>query len=217
MEFKDLDFKHKLEHIWEYYKIPIFGTIFAVIVVISLFDHWVLHPDPELYCGIAVYGPHVESEKLTALDDLLTQKNVEPGVNEAVITTNFFFTPNGDDSVQDADMLDKFYTYLFTMQVNLFIANKEDLESCVKAEYVNPINKLISKEKLAEFDEKGYVLYTEATENKETLPYGIALTDSKLLKSFGILQDDTYYLAYIPSDDNIKKENTLKTAELLLE
>lgn len=218
MEFKDLTLKKKIEHIWEYYKLHIIGTIFITACIAMFINHTFINPDPELYCGIAIYGPHLSTEEIQKTDSYLTEKNVPPEVNEAVTTLNFFFTDGteGEDVIQDEEMLNKFYTYLYALEIDLFIGNKEDFESCVKADFIDPLTDYLPENTVRTFEEKGLVYYSKAPEDKKENAYGIEIKNSALFKSIGILQDDTYYLGFVPLEG--REEKSSKTAlEILKE
>lgn len=60
--FKDLNTKKKIEHIWEYYKGHIIGTIIAVIIIISIITT-VTRPKPPIYpVNMIVTGKMVVDE-----------------------------------------------------------------------------------------------------------------------------------------------------------
>lgn len=218
MEFKDLTFLKKIEHIWEYYKIHIIGTIFIAVCFWMFINHTFINPDPELYCGIAIYGPHLSTEETQKIDAYLTEKNVEPDVNEAVTTLNFFFTEGteGEDVLQDEDMLNKFYTYLYALEIDLFIGTKEDFENCVKADFIDPLTDHLPAPTVKTFKDKGLLYYSKAPEDEEEKAYGIEVKNSALFREINILQDDTYYIGFVPLEG--RKEKSAKTAlEILKE
>ena len=74
MEFKELTPKKKLEHIWEYYKIHIISLIAIIGVIIWGVNHFILHPEPTVCCGVAVYGNRVT---LNSLELLMSLNNDE--------------------------------------------------------------------------------------------------------------------------------------------
>lgn len=216
MKFKDMTPKQKAEHIWEYYKIHIFAVICTAALAAYLIYRFFINPMPGMYVGIAVYGPHLSAEETEAFNAYLNEHVIDPNLNEAVDTVNFFFTEGSgsEDKIQDSDMLEKFYTYLYSTQLDIFIGTEEDLRSCVKAEFLTPVTELMTQTETDALEEKEMLLYDKAEDDDEEKPYGISLADSSVLKQIGILQDDTYYLGFIPIEERMEK--SAKTAKELI-
>ncbi len=218
MNFKELSFPKKIEYIWEYYKIHIISVISVVALGIWLVNRLVLNPPPEVCMGIAIYGPYVQTDKIAELNNYLNEKLIPPDVNETIETVNFFFTEDteAEDVVQDADMKNKFYTYLYSMQLDLLILNEEEFKSCIKAEFLTPVTDFLSADTVGELEDNGKLLYDSVTDGGEQLPYGISVADSAVFKDLGILDDDAYYIGFVPIDG--KEEKTAQAAlELIKE
>lgn len=218
MEFKELSPKKKAEHIWEYYKIPIIGAIMTIVIVCAMFNRLVLNPEPTNFCGIAIYGPHISVDTITSLENTLTSAVVPAENNEAVNIINFFFTEGKkeEDILQDQDMLNKFYTYLYAMELDIFIGTEEDLRNCISAEFLSPITDFLPNNKVEELTKKGLVLNGKITEDSDEQPFGIELSDSALFKQQNVLNDKKYYLGFIIIEG--KKDKTASTAlEILKE
>ncbi len=216
MEFNELSPKKKAEFIWDYYKIPIIAAIIIVCIVIWGINHFIIHPEPQVCCGVAIYGPHIETETCDALEEMLTAKITSPEENQKAEVTNFFFTEGSgsEDQLQDRDMLDKFYTYLYALQLDIFIGTEEDTKACIEADFLSTVDEYITKDKLLEFEKNEKLLYGKDSDDEEELPYAIALNDSTLMKSLGILQDETYYISFVPVDG--RKEKTEAAAKILI-
>ena len=216
MEFKNMPLPKKIEHIWEYYKIHIFAVIFAVGAVIWLVNRFIINPAPKMYTGIAIYGPHVSIEEINRFNDYINEKVIPDGVNEAVETTNFFFTEGteSEDAIQDADMLNKFNTYMFSLQLDIFIGTEDDLRSCVKSEYVDPITEYLGEDRVKELEDAGLVIYDSATENGEEQPFGISLENSGIINGLESLKGEKWYLGFVPIEG--REEKAANTAEAII-
>ena len=217
MEFKELTPKKKLEHIWEYYKIHIISLIAIIGVIIWGVNHFILHPEPTVCCGVAVYGPHISVDTVQELENRLTAGIVPQGVNEKAEVTNFFFTEgkSSEDVIQDQDMLNKFYTYLYSLQLDIFIGNKEDTEACIKADFLNPVDKYFGEEEMKAFEDGSRLLYGMGSEDKEEKPYAIKIENSALANELGILNDDEYYIGFVPIEG--REETAKKAVEMFVD
>jgi hypothetical protein len=204
MTFKDLSKKKKLEYIWDYYKLHIIGTILAVLALSSLvYTMFIRVPDTN-FCGVAIYGQFLSAlntDKMTA--DLNKELNLPE--HTSVQLQNFY--SDSTDVMVEADLNQKFNTYVYALEFHLLLSNAENTKNFTQVEYTTPITDYLSDEKVNELRKKGLVL--------DIKPYGISLKDSKILKKYNLFQNDTPYISFVPIVDNT--ENTLKTLDILME
>lgn len=64
-----MSFKEKTEHIWAYYKFPIFGGLFGLYLLFSVLNHYVFNPpaDPVLDITVITAGGGIDQEDKEAL------------------------------------------------------------------------------------------------------------------------------------------------------
>jgi hypothetical protein len=204
MTFKDLSFKKKLEHIWEYYRWLILGVLFVLIAGTSI-AATILTPKPDNYAGIAVYRTHITQEQTDGLTaDLNSALSI--GTDKSVTITNYYF--DSTDSVFNNDMEQKFITYLYSLELHLVAANQEDTEMFIDSEYIAPLTDYLSEDELNELDAKGMVLYhTDPLDNTEK-PFAVNIDSSALLNKYNIFTtEESAYLSVIPIEgyqDNTK-------------
>ena len=212
MTFKDLSKKKKLEYIWDYYKLHIIGTILAVLALSSLiYTMFIRIPDTN-FCGVAIYGQFLSAlntDKMTA--DLNKELNLPE--HTSVQLQNFY--SDSTDVMVEADLNQKFNTYVYALEFHLLLSNAENTKNFTQVEYTKPINDYLSDEKVNELRKKGLVLDAKDPETGELKPYGISLKNSKILKKYNLFQNDTPYISFVPIVDNT--ENTLKTLDILME
>ena len=212
MTFKDLSKKKKLEYIWDYYKLHIIGTILAVLALSSLvYTMFIRVPDTN-FCGVAIYGQFLSAlntDKMTA--DLNKELNLPE--HTSVQLQNFY--SDSTDVMVEADLNQKFNTYVYALEFHLLLSNAENTKNFTQVEYTTPITDYLSDEKVNELRKKGLVLDKKDPETGELKPYGISLKDSKILKKYNLFQNDTPYISFVPIVDNT--ENTLKTLDILME
>ena len=75
-------------------------------------------------------------------------------------------------------------------------------------------DKYIPAEQMEAYEKDGRLLYGKDSDDKEQMPYAVELKNSALLKSMDILQDDTYYICFIPVTG--REERAKKAAQLFL-
>lgn len=212
MTFKDLSKKKKLEYIWDYYKLHIIGTILAVLALSSLiYTMFIRIPDTN-FCGVAIYG-----QFLSALntDKMTADLNKELNLPEHTSVQLQDFYSDSTDVMVEADLNQKFNTYVYALEFHLLLSNAENTKNFTQAEYTTPITDYLSDEKVNELRKKGLVLDAKDPETGELKPYGISLKNSKILKKYNLFQNDTPYISFVPIVDNT--ENTLKTLDILME
>lgn len=212
MTFKDLDKKKKLEYIWDYYKLHIIGTIIAVFALSSLiYTMFIRVPDTN-FCGVAIYGQFLSAlntDKMTA--DINKELNLPE--HTSVQLQNFY--SDSTDVMVEADLNQKFNTYVYALEFHLLLSNAENTKNFTQVEYTTPITDYLSEEKVSELRKKGLILDAKDPETGELKPYGISLKNSKILKKYNLFQNDTPYVSFVPIVDNTK--NTLKTLNILME
>ena len=212
MTSKDLSKKKKLEYICDYYKLHIIGTILAVLALSSLiYTMFIRIPDTN-FCGVAIYG-----QFLSALntDKMTADLNKELNLPEHTSVQLQDFYSDSTDVMVEADLNQKFNTYVYALEFHLLLSNAENTKNFTQVEYTTPITDYLSDEKVNELRKKGLVLDAKDPETGELKPYGISLKNSKILKKYNLFQNDTPYISFVPIVDNT--ENTLKTLDILME
>ena len=135
MTFKDLSKKKKLEYIWDYYKLHIIGTILAVLAISSLiYTMFIRIPDTN-FCGVAIYGQFLSAlntDKMTA--DLNKELNLPE--HTSVQLQNFY--SDSTDVMVEADLNQKFNTYVYALEFHLLLSNAENTKNFTQ-NYLRPV------------------------------------------------------------------------------
>lgn len=206
MTFKELDTRGKLEHIWEYYRLRIFMIIFVICVVISFIYAIFVKPHPDLYCGIAIY------DQFISIDDtelMISELNTKFNLNEREYTFDVqsFYTDQSDVMVE-AELNQKFNTYIYASQFNLLLGDEEDTNTFISSEYVSSLDDYLSDDEIAELDEQGLVLYALDPYSNETKPMAVKLVNSALISKYNLYTDSDCYISFVPMPDEYT-ENTI--------
>ena len=120
---RELTFKQKLEHIWEYYKIQIIAFLFVVALGISFYHTVILNPPKQIYLYIAWRGYEEMPERMQLLGHHLSVI-VDDLERQQVLVSNYL--PSG---IQQVDMqVASQLTAMLTMgEIDLLIVQYADL------------------------------------------------------------------------------------------
>lgn len=213
MTFKELDRKGKLEHIWIYYKLRIFMIGFLIIAGLSLIYTMFVKPHPDNYCGIAMYGQFLSM----ADDDALTgelNSLLELDARKNTVEIECFYSDETDIMVE-AELNQKFNTYLYASQFNMIMADSEYTNTFIEAGYYVPLEKYIGAEAVKKYEDKGLILYGPDPETGNLVPIAVKLSDSALLKKYNLYQDKDSYVGFVVMPEEYR-ESTVKTFNLFL-
>lgn len=213
MTYKDLNTKGKIEHIWEYYKLRIFMILFLIGIGISLIYSIFIKPHPDLYCGIAMYDQFVSIADINKLTDELNKK-FNLNKREYSVELQSFFSDDTDVMVE-AELNQKFNTYIYASQFHLLLGDEEDTKTFVSSEYMAPLSDYLSNDKIAELDSQGKILYALDPYSNQTKPMAINIKDSAILKKYNLYQDRDCYIGFVPMPDN--EDHTLNVLQTFME
>lgn len=196
-DFKKMPFNKKAEHIWEYYKVQIFLTLFFIIVVGWLINDVFINPAPKPYAWVAFYDNYINSEVIGNLTSDLTEQFVPEGENLEVRFTSYYESES--DPTVAVDMHQKFEMLFYAKQIDIIITGKNERTKrdyfleFAKQGALAPLDKIYSEEELAEFDKKGILLYCEDSEGVKR-PFGVSMKNTgTALKDYdGFPQDKRY-------------------------
>ena len=102
INYKDLTRSEKIDHIWEYYKFPIIGTILGLLVIYSGLNHYVINPPPEVTLDVSIFGDYAQAEIQEELEASLQSIIVKEGENEETLVDFFSVKENQDYNIQQA-------------------------------------------------------------------------------------------------------------------
>ncbi len=214
MTFKELDTRGKIEHIWEYYRLRIFMIGFCIIAGISLIYTIFIKPHPQTYCGLAMYDQFISMADIeTMTDELNTMFSLN--TDEYTVDVQSFYS-DGTDVMVEAQLNEKFNTYIFASQFNLLFGTEEDTNTFIESTYVAPLSDYLSAEEIAQYDAKGLVLYATDPYSSKVMPMALNIKDSKMLKKYGLYEGRECYISFVPMPEETK-ENTINVFRKFVE
>jgi hypothetical protein len=220
MTFKELDTKEKIEHVIYYYKWHIVLTIIGILCIISLIYTIFIKEPIENYSGIAMYGQFLSFDTEDNIQEELADL-VNAPENYRVLVDSYY--SDEYDPTVEADLNQRFNTYLFANQYQLVITtekyikgyideeNDQFISGFAESEALYPLAAYFTKEKISELESKYGLLYAKNPETQKEDAFAINLKNSKLLKKYELFQNEIPYIAFIPqpSDYTERTMNTL--------
>lgn len=185
MNFKDLTFRKKLEHIWEYYRLMIFGVLFVIVAGGSLVYLMFIKEKPVNYAGLGIYNSYINEETSSELTNKLNAA-LSLAPPNTVTVTDYYFDEN--DELFNVDMEQKFVTYLFSLEMHTIAAPKSDMELFVQSEYIAPLTDYYTDEELAKIRDK-LIYLPDPLDNNTEKPFAISLEGSALCSTLGIFDN----------------------------
>lgn len=195
--FKELSTKAKLEHIWEYYRIPIIIGIFVVAIIGSLLKATLTHVTPVL----SVLMVNTWSDQTKAEDSLtpfMEQNGYRP--EEVVVDTSVNLVIDDTRYYQEQTRL---FVLLASKEYDVMFADQTIYDKYAGQGCFRNLEDYLSEEELAALKDRLY--YATDAKTGERYPCAIYFTEeeSKWLK-----ESYTYHYCYfsILFSDHTEKE-----------
>lgn len=198
-KLSEMNFKGKLEYLWEYYKLHALGII-AVIALIVYFINSILNPKPSTQLYIAMIDNPIEDSVLDKYNTAMVQR-LQLNKKRECIEFNTAFMYNADDSYT-LNMKQALGTYIFAGEVDAVIAPESEFKTCISNGYVGKLSDKLPTDIYSSLTDQFYISSTK--EDKEKSAYGIYLTDTKLYKNI-TMKNEPYLLGILvnaPHEDN---------------
>lgn len=218
MTFKELSFKKKIEHIFEYYFLQILGGFALICGVIIFINSTFINPSKSCYNGVAFYGTFVGGETLASMEDSFTEKYVPDELKKRnKVFCNSYFKDPSDPTVELYNF-EKFSAQFMTQEINLIITTDEYLSDFISEGYAKNLELFFSEEEIKGYDEDSRLYYQTINYNGEeiTKPFAITINDSSIIKDNNIYEgfEGNIYMLFANNDKNY--ETTLKIAKEFL-
>jgi hypothetical protein len=140
-KLKTLTFKEKLDHIWEYYKVPIFAFVLLLVIVGSMINA-ALNPRPDVELFIAWNSDRVITDNIEELSLILLEHlEFNPAEQDVVIS---WFPVNPDDPQMQMASIQRMTAMLSIGGIELFVLNEDQLHSHVINGVVVPLEEMLN-------------------------------------------------------------------------
>ena len=201
--FKNMSPSKKLEHVFTYYKLPIFLILLACVVLGSVIHRSLTHKQPLLHLALVNVSVSDDTKKLLT-SDFLTYADADPKKNEVYLYQNLYLSEN-------ADTLNHEYAYASKMkvtgaisakQMDLVLMNREGYDIFSNNGYLLDLS-----ESLSRYDgEFSTAMEQLLTENK------VVISDNSLEVMLGVADEEQIITESAQNAINVSALPIFKTA-----
>jgi len=139
-KLKSLTFKEKLDHIWEYYKIPIVALV-MVLALLGYIINAIVNPRPEIELFVAWNSDLALTESLDNLSEMLVER-LEFNPAEQDIIVSWFPVDSADPQMQMAT-IQRMMAMLTVGGIDLFVLGEEQLHRHANNGIVTPLEEVL--------------------------------------------------------------------------
>lgn len=184
-KFKTLSTKNKVEFIYDYYKLPIIGSLIAIIVISYMAYSFITKQDT--YCNITYYGSTINTDNFNKIKDTLN-KNILGNDKKYTIFTDSLLIATNSNYGDDPTTTQAFAVKLAANEIDILLVEKNNFE------YFAANNMLLDLNSLEGFDSLNISsndLVTAKDETGNNNLYGIKVDNLNLLKDSGFNNENT--------------------------
>ncbi len=184
-KFKTLSTKKKVEFIYDYYKLPIIGTLLAIIVISYMTYSFITKQ--YTYCNITYYGSTINTDNFNKIKDTLN-KNILGNDKKYTIFTDSLLIATNSNYGDDPTTTQAFAVKLAANEIDILLVEKNNFE------YFAANNMLLDLNSLEGFDSLNISsndLVTAKDETGNNNLYGIKVDNLNLLKDSGFNNENT--------------------------
>jgi len=197
-KLREMSFKEKLDHIWEYYKFFIIGLVIFLIILGSLINAWFINPQPQTALFISWNSGFAMDVQLTELSNKLTERLVEETANETVVVS-MMLTDTNDPTLNMAST-QRLVAMLAAGEIDVFILDSMQLDEFASTGFIRPMENLLAEIRLTDS-----VIYSEIEERVAYARHeleegvfaerlmGVSIMSSPLLIGLDFLDQDLYF------------------------
>lgn len=192
--FKSLSSKNKIEFIYDYYKLPIIGTLLAIIIISYMAYSFLTKQD--IYCSITYYGSTINTDNFNKIKDILNENILRDDKKSTIFTDSLLITANSNYG-DDPTTTQAFAVKLATNEIDILLVEKNNFE------YFAANNMLLDLNSLERFDSLNISeddLVTAKDETGNNNLYGIKVDNLNLLKDSGFNNENTILCIAISSN-----------------
>ena len=158
-KLKDMPTKKKFEYIWEYYKLPIIGTIVAVIFI-TVFVRDLINNLRPVYIDAVMLNSNFSFDNTnTVYDDFAAAAGVD--LDEYQMIIDMSMRLNGDNfNEMELASQEKLMAMYAAKEIDAVIGPVDIMEGPADVDCYADLTTILSEEQMNELAERGYEFYT---------------------------------------------------------
>lgn len=192
--FKSLSGKKKIEFIYDYYKLPIIGTLLAIIIISYMAYSFVTKQDT--YCNITYYGSTINTDNFNKIKDILNENILGDDKKSTIFTDSLLISANSNYG-DDPTTTQAFAIKLAANEIDILLVEKNNFEYFAANNMLLDLNSLEGFNSLNISEDE---LVTAKDETGNDNLYGIKVDNLNLLKNSGFNNENTILCIAISSN-----------------
>ena len=143
VKLREMSFKEKLEHIWEYYKFYLIGLVIILVIIGSLINAWFINPQPKTALLLSWNTGFVSHEQLSELAEALTQRLVDEKEKE-VVSATLMLTSTDDPTINMASQ-QRMIAMVAAGEIDVFILDSTMLVEYAGNGLIRPVESMLAE------------------------------------------------------------------------
>lgn len=200
--FKEMNTKKKIEYIWDYYKIIILCSIFAIYAIGSaIYDHVT---EKECLLKLIMINGNIPYDGAIFADDFLQEQTLDPDTQEIVISSVGLGLTEKTYQ-EDYHTTQALIVRLTSGNIDIMSAPADVYKDYAREGYYSNLNTIFTEKELAEYKE--FLVFTTDSITNETYPCGFDLSGSAWINKYGYYSRDCQFgIIYNSTHTELAKE-----------
>ena len=141
-KLRKMNFKTKMEYIWEYYKLLLIGLVIVLIIIGSLINIWFINPPPDTALFISWNTGFIYDEQLEDLTDTLNNRLIDEKEN-ATVVISLMITSDVDPTFAMANT-QRLVAMVAAGQIDIFILDSTILKEYAENGIIQPLDTVLA-------------------------------------------------------------------------
>lgn len=177
-KFKDLNFREKINYIWDYFKWWILGTI-AIIITLIITVPGILENHKEVQLYALFVNSNIQSqESTTIMDDYVEAANIDMN-NKRIILDSTLYIDRDSTTTTTMENSQKLTVLFASNTIDVMISDEENFEFCCSQGAFMDLKELLPDDLYEKYSHK--MMFAENPTTKEMTAYGIMMNESQIL------------------------------------
>ena len=212
-KLRKMDFKTKMEYIWEYYKLLLIGLVIFLIIIGGLINTWFINPPPDTALFISWNSGFIFDEHIDELTNILNSRLIEEKENSTVVISPMLFG-DGDPTLEIANS-QRLVAMVAAGQIDIFILDSAMLKDYARNGFIQPMDTVLTEVRSIDSGAYGrieekltYAMYESEEGVFNSHMMGVDISDNPLINEH-VFFDQELFLCLSVTAANI--ENVAKT------
>ena len=186
--FKEMTTKKKIEYIWDYYKVIILCSIFAIYAIGSAIYNHVT--EKECMLKLIMINGNIPYDGAIFADDFLQEQELNPETQEIVVSSIGLGLTN-ETYQEDYNTTQALIVRLTSGNIDIMSAPSEIYKDYAKEGYYHNLNDIFTPDELARYED--LLVFTTDSVTNETYPCGFDLSNSTWIDKYGYYSGDCQF------------------------